>query len=254
MRDTRKVIFLFLAVLLMFCMVVNGAAAASYKTSRTGKRSYPRTVAVKSGNDLKKYRLYNQNGFGNRYLSNRGCAHTAAAIVMSAYGKTYTPLQIHVGPVRQKCSERYALKKLKQRVAVTGQSLSVFSISQILNNVEIRNHPVYRYSNASAIQEITENLQAGRPVLIMCNRKKVKGVKLANSYHFLVLAGIDNHGNAIALNPAGGTVNRSHCTGNFKLTVKQIVERHMWSCTGKRYKSFYFSGAENYGGYIVIDQ
>lgn len=248
----RKFITLLITVLLIGSMPVS--AASTYNIKTTGKRQYPRTITVKTGEEKKKYKLYDQNGFGSGYLSQRGCAHTAAAIVMSAYGKSYTPYNIHYGSSGQKCSERYALKKLKKRVAVTGQSLSIFSISKILRNAGIKNRAVYEYNENTAIREITANLEKGRPVIVMCHRKRVKGVKLANSYHMLVLAGIDKKSNVIALNPAGGTVNTSHCTGKFKLTVKQIVRRHMWSCRGNEYRSFYFNDAKNYGGYIIIKQ
>ena len=139
-------------------------------------------------------------------------------------------------------------------MAVTGQSLSIFSISKILKNAGIKNRAVYKYKEKQAITEITRNLERGRPVIVMCHRKRVKGVKLANSYHMIVLAGIDKKGNVIALNPAGGTVNTSHCTGKFKLSVKQIVQRHMWSCRANEYRSFYFNGTDNYGGYIIINE
>lgn len=248
----RKFIALLIVALLIGSTPVS--AAATYNVKTTGKRQYPRTITVKTDGVKKKYKLYDQNGFGSSYLSQRGCAHTAAAIVMSAYGKSYTPYNIHYGSSRQKCSERYALKKLKKRVAVTGQSLSIFSISKILKNAGIKNRAVYKYNENKAIREITNNLERGRPVIVMCHRKRVKGVKLANSYHMITLAGIDKKGNVIALNPAGGTVNTSHCTGKFKLTVKQIVRRHMWSCRGNEYSSFYFNGADNYGGYIIIKQ
>lgn len=246
----------FLALLLAALMICSAtaSAASTYKVKTTGNRKYPRTVTVKTNGIKKKYKVYDQTGFGSAYLSQRGCAHSAAAIVMSTYGKKYTPYDIHYGSVNKKCSERHALKKLDKRVAVTGQSLSIFSISKILKNSGIKNRAVYKYKEQTAVREITANLEAGRPVIIMCHRKKVKGVKLANSYHMLVLAGIDKKGNAIVLNPALGLVNKSHCTGKFKLTVKQLVKRHMWSCTGKKYKSFYFNGAANYGGYILIKE
>lgn len=248
----RKFIALLIAVLLIGSMPVS--AASTYNIKTTGKRQYPRTITVKTGEEKKKYKLYDQNGFGSGYLSQRGCAHTAAAIVMSAYGKSYTPYNIHYGSSGKKCSERYALRKLNKRVAVTGQSLSIYSISKILKNAGIKNRAVYKYNENKAIREITANLEKGRPVIVMCHRKRVKGVKLANSYHMLVLAGIDKKGNVIVLNPAGGTVNTSHCTGKFKLTVKQLVRRHMWSCRADEYRSFYFNGTDNYGGYIIINK
>ena len=248
----KKIIAIFLAALLCFPMSVN--AATSYKIKETGNKRYPKVVTVNTNGTQKKYKVYNQSGFNSSYLMQRGCAHSSAAIVMSAYGKKYTPYDIHYGSTNKKCSEKHALKKLNKRVAITGQSLSIYSISAILKNSGIKNRPVYKFNKKTAIKEITNNLESGKPVIIMCHRKKVKGVKLANSYHMLVLIGIDKKGNAIVLNPAGGTVNQSHCTGKFKLSVKQLVERHMWSCTGKHYKSFYFNGSQNYGGYILINE
>ena len=225
-----------------------------YIVKNTGNKRYPKIVTIHiSGKKYRTYKVYNQKGFGSSYLNQRGCSHSSAAMVMSAYGKNYDSLDIHNGSVNKKCSEQYALKKLNKKVAITGKSLSVYSVSQILNNSGIKCHPVYKYKNANAIKEITNNLNEGRPVLIMCSRKTVNGVKLAKSYHFLVLIGIDENGYAIVLNAAGGTVNTSHCTGAFKLTVKELVENHMWSCTGSGYKSFYFNGSKNYGGYIIID-
>lgn len=227
-----------------------------YTTKSTGNSKYPRIVTVHiSGKSYKTYRVYNQVGFNNSYLSQRGCSHSSAAIVMSAYGYKYTPYNIHYGNVKTKYSQRYALKKLgKKPISPNNKSLSVYSLSLILNNTGIKNHPVYKYSNASAVEEITNNLNEGRPVIIMVHRKKVRGNKLANSYHFLVVVGIDENGKAIVLNAAGGTVNRSQCTGKYSLTIEQLVKRHMWSCTGNGYKNFYFNGAKNYGGYIIIDR
>ena len=228
---------------------------SNYTVKKTGKRRYPNIVTINTPTGKKTYKAYSQVGFGSSYLCNRGCSHTAAAIVMSAYGKNYTPLDIHNGSVNKKCSERYAKRKLHMKVSVSNnKSLSVYSVSQILKNVGINNHPVFKYSNNSAIEEITNNLKAGRPVLIITHRKKVKGIKLANSYHFLVLIGIDGDGKAIVINPVGGVVNRSQCTGAYKIPVSQIVKNHMWSCTGKGYKNFHFNGTKNYGGYIVIDR
>lgn len=228
---------------------------SKYTVKSTGNRKYPTQVTVHiSGKTYKTYKNYSQTGFSSAYINQRGCSHSALCTALSAYGKSYTPLDTHNGSVKVKASERYALKKLGKTPRVTGQSMSVYSISHMMNNAGVKCHPVYKFTKTGAIKEITDNLNTGRPVLIMCHRKKVNGVKLANSYHFIVLVGIDQNGYAIALNPAGGTVNRSHCTGNFKLTVKQLVKNHMWSCTGNGYKNFYFNGSKNYGGYIVVDK
>lgn len=250
----KKFIRILTIIVLVLCLNISVDAASTYSVKQTSGIRYQRKVTVKTNGVKKTYKVYDQTKFGSTYLSQRGCAHTAAAIIMSAYGKPYTSDQIHAGSVQLKCSERYALKTLHKKVAVTGQSLSVYSISKILANVGIKNHPVYVYKKANAIKEITKNLESGRPVIIMCHRKTVNGIRLANSYHMLVLAGIDRQGKAIVLNPAGGTVNRSHCTGNYRLSVKELVKNHMWSCTGSGYRSFYFNRAENYGGYILVKE
>ena len=226
-----------------------------YTIKITRNKKYPRQVTIYTGDgNYKTYKVCNQKGFNSSYLKQRGCSHSSASMVLSAYGKNFTPLEIHNGSVNKKYSEQYALKKLGKRVAVTGQSLSIYSISEILNNAGVKCHPVYKFKDSKAIKEITNNLKEGRPVLIMCHRKTVNGNKLAKSYHFLVLIGIDQDGYAIVLNASGGTINTSHCTGAFKLTVKELVKNHMWSCTGNEYKSFYFNGAKNYGGYIIVDE
>lgn len=198
----------------------------------------------------KTYSLYSQQEWGDQYLKERGCGHTALSIVMSAYGVNYSPLEIHYGDEALTCSERYSGGSPSDN-----RSLSVYSVAKILNAVGIKSHPVYIFNDAEAIEDITSALKHNRPVIVMCNRKQSKdGVRLAKSYHFIVLVGIDDSGNIVAINPANGKVNESHCTGPFNITVKQLVKDHMWSCAGTGYESFYFNGVENYGGYVVVEQ
>lgn len=198
----------------------------------------------------KTYPLYSQQKWGDQYLKERGCSHTALSIVMSAYGVNYSPLEIHYGDEALTCSERHSGGSPSGN-----RSLSVYSVAKILNAVEIKARPVYTFNDAEAIEDITSALKDNRPVIVMCNRKQSKdGVRLAKSYHFIVLVGIDDHGNVVAINPANGKVNKSHCTGSFNITVEQLVKDHMWSCTDTEYESFYFNGTENYGGYVVVEE
>lgn len=198
----------------------------------------------------KTYPLYSQKEWGDHYLEERGCGHTALSAVMFAYGIKHTPLEIHYGNEALTCSERYSGGSPSDN-----RSLSIYSIAKILNSVGIESRPVYTFKDNEAIQDIATALEDNRPVIVICNRKQSKdGVKLAKSYHFMVLVGIDDRGNVIAINPANGKINESHCTGAFHITVQQLVKDHMWSCTGTGYESFYFNGTENYGGYVVVEQ
>lgn len=228
----------------------------NYTVKKLNSRKTPYSVTIRTPNGLTKtYTVHNQTGYNSTYLCNRGCSFTAISTVCSAYGKKISPLSIHNGSVKQKYSERYAIKTTKSKTYVSNnRSLSVFSVSAILNNTGIKNHAVYKFTTDKAVSDITNNLNEGRPVIVICHNKKKSGIKLANSYHFLVVIGLDNDGNCIVLNPAGGTVNRSHCTGEFHIPVKQLVKNHMWSCTGNKYKSFNFSERKSYGGYIIIDK
>lgn len=198
----------------------------------------------------KTYPLYSQKEWGDEYLKERGCGHTALSIVMSAYGVNYSPLEIHYGDEALTCSERHSGGSPSDN-----RSLSIYSVAKILNAVGIKARPVYTFSSINAVKDITATLKDKRPVIVMCNRKlSDEGVKLAKSYHFIVLIGIDDYGNVIAINPANGKINESHCTGPFGITVDQLVKDHMWSCTSTGYESFYFNETENYGGYVVVEQ
>lgn len=226
----------------------------NYAVKKTNNKEYPNKITVYTNGKSKTYTVYNQKGYSNSWVNGRGCSACAISIVASAYGQTQTPMDIHYGAPDKKYSEQYALAKLGKKVAVNNKSLTIYSLTQMLKNTGIKCHAVYKYSNSKAIKEITANLKAGKPVIIISHNKKVNGNRLATYVHFLVVVGIDSEGKAIVLNPAGGTINQSHFTGAFKLTVSQLVKGHMWSCTGKNYKQFYYSSKKNAGGYILIDK
>lgn len=227
----------------------------NYVIRKTGNNEYPNKITVYRNNGSSKtYTIYNQKGYDNTWVKNRGCSACAIATVASAYGQTQSPMDIHYGTSNRPYSERYALAKLGKDVKINNKSLTIYSLTQMLHNTGIKCHAVYKYSNSSAIKEITANLKSGRPVIIIAHNKTVNGNRLATYIHFLVVVGIDSDGKAIVLNPAGGTVNKSHFTGSFKLTVSQLVKRHMFSCTGNNYKQFYYKHKKNAGGYIVIDE
>lgn len=227
----------------------------NYVVQKTNNNEYPNKITVYYGNGSHKtYTVYNQKGYSDSWVQGRGCSACSIAIVASAYGQSQSPFDIHYGSPSKSYSERYALAKLGKEVKVNNKSLTVYSLTQMLNNTGIKCHAVYKYNNSSAIKQITKNLKAGRPVVIICHNKTVNGNRLATYIHFLVAVGIDSNGKAIVLNPAGGTVNKSHFTGSFSLTVSQLVKCHMFSCTGNNYHQFYYKQTKNAGGYILIDE
>lgn len=228
---------------------------SNYTIKSLKNKKTPNKVTIQTVNGNKTYTVYNQVGYSSAYLNRRGCSFCAISTVCSAYGKNISPLSIHTASVNKKYSERYAIKTTKSKTSVSNnRSLSVYSVSAILNNIGIKNHAVYKFTLNNAEKEITENLENGKPVVVICHNKKVNGIKLANSYHFIVLIGLDKDGNCIVLNPAGGSVNKSQCTGEYHIPVRTLIKNHMWSCTGNKYKSFNFYERKSYGGYIVMDK
>lgn len=227
----------------------------NYVIKKTNNKKYPNKITIYTNGKSKTYTVYNQKTWSESWIRNRGCSACSVAMIESAYGMNYTPKDIHFGAKNKKYSERYALAKLRMTSKVYDRTLTFYSMSKLLSNVGIKNHVVYKYSNSKAVKEITANLKVGKPVIIICHNKTVNGNRLATYIHFLVAAGLDVNNKVIVLNPAGGHVNGSPFTGSFKLTVDQLVKRHMFSCTGNNYKQFFYKNSKkNMGGYLLVDK
>lgn len=229
----------------------NGLKAVCTVTSKKYQVS-GRKVQVGTSNGTRTYYTYRQNEYGTYYAQN-GCVTTAVSIAASAYGKKYTPVQIHTGNANQKYSERYALKKMKASASLYGRAaLSVATASQILTDMGIQNKAVYTFKANKAVKEIKEHLKSGNPVIVKTNNRMYNGVRLANGHHALVLIGIDEDGYGIFINPVKGAVNYSHSTGRtFKIKIETLVKYHMSSPVGN-YKTPYVTSLNAAGGYILV--
>lgn len=226
----------------------------NYVIKRTGNKECPQKITIYADGTSKTYKVYDQKEHSDVWIQERGCSACAIAMVSSAYGQSQSPMDVHYGTKDQAYSESYYLAKLGNEVKINNdKSLTLHTITQILNNTGIKSHMVYKYEASEAIKEIKSNLKAGRPVIITCHNKTVEGNRLAGYTHILVIAGIDINGKVIILDPNGGVVNRTPHTGEFSLTVSQLVKRHMFQCKGNG-EQLYYTGKKNSGGYILIDQ
>lgn len=183
-----------------------------------------------------------------------GCVVTAVATAASGYGSKYSQKAIHTGAASKKYSERYAVKRLGQSVALYGRAaIALPTASQILTDLGIRNKPVYTFNEDQAIAEITENLMAGRPVIVHANNRRHNGIRIANSHHGVVLVGIDKDGYAIMLEPVGGRVNYAHgCGKKCRLTVEDIVRYHINQTAKSKLGAAYVTNSSAFGGYILL--
>ena len=106
--------------------------------------------------DGKTYRNYKQyegsyagNPFGYGTISDSGCGPTSVTIVLSGYKLDYSP-----GEVVQRMSSEVA------------KSSNSFRLSDLLNLYEIDNERKTYESFSTIVNDIRENLSAGRPVLV----------------------------------------------------------------------------------------
>ncbi len=208
-----------------------------------------RTVKIGTPEGVKTYHAYAQKDYGYGYYRNYGCVTTATAIIASAYGFHYTPVQIHEGSVKQKYSERYAVTNMGQAGALNAYygkaALSVRTASQILKNMGIENRPVYSYDRAKAVKQIREHLKTGKPVIIKANNNTYNGKRLANIHHAVVVIGVDAQDHAICISPNNPTYYNS-------ITLETLLYHHMTPASGN-YSRPYMIEMRTAGGYILID-
>lgn len=208
-----------------------------------------RTAKIGTPEGVKTYHAYAQKDYGYGYYRNYGCVTTATAIIASAYGLKYTPVDIHAGPATKKYSERYAVIKMGKESALKDwygrAALSLRTASEILKNMGIENRVVYSYDRAEAVKEIREHLKEGKPVIIKANNNTYQGKRLANLHHAVVLIGVDAQDHAICISPNNPTYYTT-------ITLNTLLYHHMTPASG-HYKRAYMIEMRTAGGYILVD-
>lgn len=199
-----------------------------------------------------KYCGYNQENYG-AYYAQYGCVTTAVSIAASAFGKLYSPEQIHTAAVTEPYGELYALYRHDASDALYGKAaLSVTAASWILDGIGIENRPVCSFARTAAVRQITEHLRQGKPVIVKVNNREVNHIRLANGHHALVLIGIDQDENVVFVNPVGSRVNYAHGSGNdCKIQIETLVEEHM-EFENSDPDSPYVTDIRRAGGYILV--
>lgn len=214
------------------------------------------------GNKKRVFRTYSRGEYNGSYGKKRGQAVAATATVLSATVNFFiTPDTVHKGSNHY--SEEYAIRKLgkeysKQDVCPPARRLST------LNNVTPTNRMVTRILLNSGLsakyvrtvtsdsyQEIYNHLANGNMVMFTCNNsRRYKGITLSSStaYNTLVMAGLDENGKVLLINPVSGSINYSHVQKkNFHFTVSEIVKNYIRSATST---TKFYSG--DYKGYILV--
>lgn len=136
--------------------------------------------------------------------------------------------------------------------------VSLYGISQILQENGIENRYVGAYKEKEAMREILAHLYSGRPVIFEASRLRHRGPivlsindkKYSGSYHTMIMLGIDQEGLVVFTDSAtrewAGDIQR------LKRARLSELMMYMFSQKNKKDTHVYFHGRRNTGGYILL--
>ena len=212
------------------------------------------SVFIKSTNDkIYKYNIYKQNASYETYetyMAFHGCSACALTTLLNATVPEladHTPdkiiSEVQKSVFGEEVFNKNFNKKMKNQMPVT-----MYGITQILDEYKIEHKFVYKFDNNSAITEITEHLKTGNPVMITLRRKN-GNTKWAGTVHTLLLIGLDPDGNAIVCDSANKLWSGINQRVKFG-SVEELV-KFMWS-SNELSTSAYYDGRKGTSGYILI--
>lgn len=246
------------ATLLLFamCMGTLGGEVQAARTDLTHGiwHKHGRHVTVTTPAGTRTYTIYNQlkcKGGDPHYYQRYGCVTAGVSIAASGFGVVAKPWTIRGGSASKACSERRALKQLKQ--SRKNYAISIRLASRILSNIGIPNKAVTSFNDAEAEAEIRQHLQAGKPVIVKVGKRQYDGVKFTKHHHTLVLIGmVDDY--VVFINPVNGKINGSRVgkhKSKINLTLHTLVTKFMYS-SKKGTHSAYVKRDKSGGGYILV--
>ncbi len=213
-------------------------------------------VTVNSAGGTRTYSIYAQGKSKNKYIKAHGCAVSSLTTILSAYTteyENYTPSKV------SKTVEKEVFGKAAWKKNYKGKKMpvSLYGINKILNTKGIQTTYVQKYKDQAAIQQITDHLKSGHPVIIETdNRRRVNGkvvggrnYKWAGSKHTMVLLGMTESGKAIVADSAQRTWSKNQQRVKYA-SVKELVS-YMLPCTSKK-MTVYYSKSSACGGYILV--
>lgn len=153
----------------------------------SGRDGYFTTFTTKEGRTFIEYKQNGNSSWSNlEYwggtMADNGCGITSMSIILSGYGKDYSPNNLR---------KRYAPK-------LNYENLS----SELYESFNIKNSDFYYDSVHLSKDYITEHLESGRPVLI-CVWDKPNSNRWTKKSHYMVLLASSEDGMVYVSNPNG---------------------------------------------------
>lgn len=217
----------------------------TYYTETTGVEAYPRVLhtsnesSAQSQHDYVIFSQYHQN---NSYVRSHGCALCCVSEICQGYGvDDVTPNFLH----------KEGIPAVAEQVGVTigreltkrpySRPLGFYGMQQVLASVGISSELVYNWEDETeAVDEVTQNLSLGRPVVVIIADNKWNGIQLASGYHFILLTGIDSEGYVMNVCSSSCKVESTKKSPSARITVSQLLEHYLPKTKVKNDKDFFY--------------
>lgn len=217
----------------------------SYYTETTGVEAYPRvlhTTNESSPQAQHDYVIFSQYHQNNTYVRAHGCALCCLSEICQGYGvDDVTPNFLHKEGIAA-VAEQVGVtidRELTQRPY--SRPLGFYGMQQVLASVGISSELVYNWEDETeAVDEVTQNLSLGRPVVVIIADNKWNGIQLASGYHFILLTGIDEEGYVMNVCSSSCKVESTKKSPSARLTVSQLLAHYLPKTKVKNDKDFFY--------------
>ena len=221
------------------------------------------TVSVEGYPNQRTYTIFGQGYEQNKssvypnYIGGHGCAACAVTTVLTGYkGEGYTPALMIEVIEKNLFGSAYTTNYSKSDSEK--MPLSLYGISQVLSSQGINNQYVRSFDDVQALNEITQHLKTGNPVVIIVKDKNRSTGKKdttwasSGSKHTMVILGLTDTGMAIVVDSANRASTFGTC-GRLKYTSLVSLIPYMFSSSNVTSTAAYYTKESACGGYILVN-
>ena len=221
------------------------------------------TVSVEGYPNQRTYTIFGQGYKQNKssvypnYIGGHGCAACAVTTVLTGYkGEGYTPALMIEVIEKNLFGSAYTTNYSKSDSEK--MPLSLYGISQVLSSQGINNQYVRSFDDVQALNEITQHLKTGNPVVIIVKDKNRSTGKKdttwasSGSKHTMVILGLTDTGMAIVADSANRASTFGTC-GRLKYTSLVSLIPYMFSSSNVTSTAAYYTKESACGGYILVN-
>ena len=242
-----------LMMLLSSVLQVSGKASAATPADRLPQETAfdQVTLTVNQEEGTRDYTVYRQGGDNESslypgYVAGHGCAACSTATILTSWTEeTVEPADLVESVEKEvfgqeKWEKNYSKKPRKQ------MPLSLYGVSRILSYYDVPHRYVRSFEDEKAVEEITDHLKSGKPVIALYssvnrNEKKHQG---SIGYHTITFLGLTEEEEIIIGEPAG--------SGRIRFSTVEKMVPYLFPCKDTESTACYFSGRKKSGGYILV--